>query len=293
MKAKLFCTTGILSGSNYEFAAEATIGKNKINSIVLALPVISDRHARIFFDDAQASYFLEDLGSRNGTLVDGVRVRRREKLDALNIVTFAQKFDFIFQAVDNYERPEAKPQAPLRERTEAFSPAKANGKKTMLAVKISEEDTENFNQLYQEAPRRSLRPDPPQALRRISAQKETAVSYSKTLIETVAVDKKIVAAPPAFLLEVNGIGRGTKTFQLKKGENTLGRSLQSDIEIDNASISRQHAVLAVKSGKVFVKDLGSKNHTYVGRDAVAAEVEIPLGMTLRFGKVEAQLLLKK
>jgi hypothetical protein len=39
--------------------------------IALGGPSVSSRHARIYFDSARAAWFVRDLGSVNGTLVDG------------------------------------------------------------------------------------------------------------------------------------------------------------------------------------------------------------------------------
>jgi pSer/pThr/pTyr-binding forkhead associated (FHA) protein len=82
------------------------------------------------------------------------------------------------------------------------------------------------------------------------------------------------------------------TFPLKPGENLVGRSPECAICIDDPSISRQHAVLIVSSGKILLKDLGSKNHTFIGKSTVTSEVEIPVATMLRFGTVEAEVRCK-
>ncbi|MDH3253320.1 MAG: FHA domain-containing protein, partial [Ignavibacteria bacterium] len=99
MPARLFCKTGQLAGSTYEIGEQAQIGKNPGNTIQLSPAVISGRHAKIYFDPQKQSYYIEDLNSRNGTRVDGSRLRGKERLDQLNVITFANSFDFIFQVV--------------------------------------------------------------------------------------------------------------------------------------------------------------------------------------------------
>jgi ABC-type multidrug transport system ATPase subunit/pSer/pThr/pTyr-binding forkhead associated (FHA) protein len=51
-----------------------TIGREQGSDIVLASPLVSRRHARLI--DRDGSRVLEDLGSTNGTFVNGVRVQR-------------------------------------------------------------------------------------------------------------------------------------------------------------------------------------------------------------------------
>lgn len=101
MKAKLFCKTGQLAGEEFLLGREATIGSRSGNKIVLYPNVVSGQHARIYFDEDRKSYYLEDLNSRNGTKLDGMKVMRKEKLDKLHVITFARIFEFIFQVLDD------------------------------------------------------------------------------------------------------------------------------------------------------------------------------------------------
>jgi pSer/pThr/pTyr-binding forkhead associated (FHA) protein len=291
MKARLFCTTGLFSGSNFEFAKEATIGKSRANSIVLAPPIVSGRHARIYFDEKLRRYVLEDMGSRNGTRVDGVQVKRKEKLDALNIITFAQKFDFIFQIIDNFERDFADEKPARKETTLAVGP-KSRAKKTAMTPLGAKDETAETLPANGKTNGRTMLEAASMPIHLAPAENETPARNGKTLVEAMALGKKLAARQPALFLEVRSKGRRLKIFQLKEGENFLGRSPQGEIEIDDPSISRRHAVLTVNSGKVFVKDLGSRNHTFVGKQTIVAETEVQFDTPLRFGNVEAQLIRK-
>jgi pSer/pThr/pTyr-binding forkhead associated (FHA) protein len=53
---------------------EITIGRNSANDITIDNLAVSDRHARIVRD--KTGYFIEDLKSTNGTLVDGRKITR-------------------------------------------------------------------------------------------------------------------------------------------------------------------------------------------------------------------------
>jgi len=52
-----------------------TIGRDPDCDIVIADPFVSRRHAKIFYRDNR--WFIEDVGSRNGTYVDGEDIRGR------------------------------------------------------------------------------------------------------------------------------------------------------------------------------------------------------------------------
>jgi pSer/pThr/pTyr-binding forkhead associated (FHA) protein len=61
----------INSGTVFDLPADATLGAAPDNQVVLADPYVSGHHARLRWDGA--NWWLEDLGSRNGTLVGGKR----------------------------------------------------------------------------------------------------------------------------------------------------------------------------------------------------------------------------
>lgn len=96
MRARLFCKTGELAGVDHSIGAGATIGRSAENTLVLGASVISQTHARIFFDATLGGYILEDLQSKNGTQLDGISVHGRERLRDLHVVTLGEAHDFIF-----------------------------------------------------------------------------------------------------------------------------------------------------------------------------------------------------
>ena len=117
MNARLFCKTGQLAGADFAIADEASIGKAADNSIVLYPDIISSHHARILFDIAADAYYIEDKNSRNGTRVDGQRVRGKARLDAVCIVTFANVFDFVFQVVRQGTAADGRHAGPAKKQT--------------------------------------------------------------------------------------------------------------------------------------------------------------------------------
>lgn len=97
MRARLICRIGPLRGTDFDLGREATLGRHPECTVVLPIPAVSGRHARIEWDEAAESYFIEDLGSLNGTELDGEPLTGRERLSRLHVITVGGKLDLIFQ----------------------------------------------------------------------------------------------------------------------------------------------------------------------------------------------------
>jgi DNA-binding NtrC family response regulator len=75
---------------------------------------------------------------------------------------------------------------------------------------------------------------------------------------------------------------------LRDGLNVLGSAPEADVQLRHGTVSRTHAELRVEGGRVEVKDLGSRNGTFVadGRVTVA---DVPIGTPVTFGQVRLRL----
>ena len=68
----------------------------------------------------------------------------------------------------------------------------------------------------------------------------------------------------ALLVVKRGPNVGSK-FLIDKDVTTAGRHPESDIFLDDITVSRRHAEIRRKDGRFFIYDLGSLNGTYVNR----------------------------
>ncbi len=82
---------------------------------------------------------------------------------------------------------------------------------------------------------------------------------------------------------------GTQEVTLERDAITIGRSSSSDIVLDDQKVSRNHAVIKRRGSAFVVRDLGSRNGTWLGEKRVDAETLGP-GDTVRVG--DAQIVYK-
>lgn len=87
----------------------------------------------------------------------------------------------------------------------------------------------------------------------------------------------------ALLLVQRGPSAGAR-FLLDTDEVTAGRHPESDIFLDDITVSRRHAVFTRVGSGFSVRDLGSLNGTYVNRDRIESDVVLAGGDEVQIGK---------
>ena len=86
---------GPLAGSSVPLAGNTiTLGRSASNTVVLDDEFVSSHHARVYTDPATGRWAIEDLGSTNGTLVNGMPVQRRGLTDGDRITLGVTEFVF-------------------------------------------------------------------------------------------------------------------------------------------------------------------------------------------------------
>ncbi|MHB8874930.1 MAG: FHA domain-containing protein, partial [Myxococcaceae bacterium] len=101
------------------------------------------------------------------------------------------------------------------------------------------------------------------------------------------------AAPPASPREPGGgpCLRGLTGPWLNKrfpvtGSLIVGRVPGVDVQVEDDSVSRPHAELELRGGRVVVRDLGSANGTTVNGAPISEDTELASGDVLQFGVIE-------
>ncbi|SDE21004.1 MULTISPECIES: GGDEF domain-containing protein [Myxococcus] len=107
-------------------------------------------------------------------------------------------------------------------------------------------------------------------------QKETVVTViSKISDRPVNLD--------AALVVIYGLDLGRK-FDLASEETLIGRSSKADIQIDQESVSRNHASITNSREGVRIRDLGSTNGTFVNDELAEGVRELRNGDLVKIGR---------
>ena len=78
---------------------------------------------------------------------------------------------------------------------------------------------------------------------------------------------------------------GPRFFELNHGITYLGRSAINDVQIQDKYVSREHLLIRRLGDKFLVRDLGSKNGTFVNGNQISSgtEVEVKVGSSIVMG----------
>jgi pSer/pThr/pTyr-binding forkhead associated (FHA) protein len=77
----------------------------------------------------------------------------------------------------------------------------------------------------------------------------------------------VVARGAALVIRAGG-GRAGESFPLEGNRLTIGRRPDSDIFLDDVTVSRDHAILVRRNDGYHLDDCGSLNGTYVNRSRI-------------------------
>ena len=95
---QLIMRTGPTPGAAYTLEGDQLmIGRDSSNEIVINDAEVSRRHARLTFQGGK--YVLEDLGSTNGTFVNGQRLTGPRVLKPGEVVSFGEQIVLVFEMV--------------------------------------------------------------------------------------------------------------------------------------------------------------------------------------------------
>ncbi|MFQ5349391.1 MAG: FHA domain-containing protein, partial [Thermoanaerobaculia bacterium] len=243
------------------------------------------------YEPESTAYWIEDLDSLNGTRLDGEPVRGRERLGALHVLSFGATAEVFFLELDS------EPEESAEAEKAAGAPAEAPGSKTRVDAEVptlpdglQQPPAGDRTRVDEEAPTLPVGLQAEQVEEGAAAPPGSATRIEEalaTLPASLAGDGEAAAAQ-GFVLEVGGRDGGR--FALREGDNLIGRSGRAQIVLANRELSRRHATLRVAAGRVWLRDEGSRNHTFVGDEEISEETEIAAGGELRFGRLEARLL---
>ena len=108
---------------------------------------------------------------------------------------------------------------------------------------------------------------------------------SEDLLKSLTIEQKnVVSNLPkgeGILLVLKGAGVGAR-FLLDAAETKIGRDTTNEIQLDDITVSRSHAMISKNDG-YHIKDLGSLNGTYLNAIAVR-DTQVNAGDEIQIGK---------
>ncbi len=111
----------------------------------------------------------------------------------------------------------------------------------------------------------------------------TTMSFS---VEEIAAAEP--TAGPVLVIRAGG-GRAGEHLPLQAPKETIGRSPEADLFLDDVTVSREHAVIERTADGFYLRDLGSLNGTYVNRSRVTRQ-RLADGDEVQVGKFKLTFL---
>lgn len=107
--------------------------------------------------------------------------------------------------------------------------------------------------------------------------------------EWEAVELEDVVARGAALVIRAGGGRAGESFPVEKDRISVGRRPDSDVFLDDVTVSRDHALIVRRGNEYYLDDCGSLNGTYVNRRRIDSH-RLTDGDELQVGKYKLAFL---
>jgi pSer/pThr/pTyr-binding forkhead associated (FHA) protein len=123
----------------------------------------------------------------------------------------------------------------------------------------------------------------------VSAGDSTATYRIDESGDIEEVDLERIAQRGATLVIRAGGGRAGEAFVLDLPRLTVGRRPDSDVFLDDVTVSRDHAVIVKRGEHYFLDDCGSLNGTYVNRRRIDSQ-QLHDGDELQVGKYKLAFL---
>jgi len=294
-----------------------TIGRATDNQVVLSDSLVSRHHARLTW--AEGVYYITDLGSTNGTWLNGVELeakmpRALKEGDTIRI----GEFTLVLRL-----RPSAQEARPAPRKAERLVPEFLETTRvldiesqvlvsptTPLLIITTPRGTKEFHLdrdvlSIGRSPENDLVIDEPIVSRRHAQLKRVAGGYeivdmgSKhglVVGGTRVPKKRLVDGDVLWIAQSVSLtykaaaeaiaAPAPQKLDLRgRAKLTIGRHPHNDITLDHPAISRTHAYLARRDGSYVIEDVGSTNGTFVNGQRIRRQV-LQNGDRIRVGHTD-------
>lgn len=244
--------------------ATHTLGRSAECDIVLETEEASRRHARLSIDAGELT--LEDLDSTNGTYLNNSEIHGLRILNGGDVIGIGDQSFLVL--------------------TPSFT-----GEKTIFGARLGREESSYVmdNSGSDQTSMRMAYPSPPgwSASDQRDFGNSSTSRDEKTLTDLLNSSSIDSSNSAAALMVTNGRHRGslyTLPRNSVKKQWTVGRINDSDITLDDITVSGTHAVITCEENEWSVEDQGSTNGTKVNSTRTKSS-KLQRGDKLSFGEV--------
>jgi predicted component of type VI protein secretion system len=89
--------SGPVPGKTFPLKDESSLGRDLANDIVISDAEVSRRHARFYM--REENVYIEDLGSTNGSFLNGERIATPQQLRKGDVITFGESVVMVFEKI--------------------------------------------------------------------------------------------------------------------------------------------------------------------------------------------------
>lgn len=270
-----------------------TIGRGEENDIWLDDDMASRHHAELAWDNGQV--YVTDCNSMNGVRVNGQLIRN-SALIASNELLEIGTHRFIFVLSDQQAPSDASdPLAHHRWRT-SLEPLTGRSKAFSDVLPATRPLADGGVAVFPTQPLSDggippATDTPPPSL---TMPEELMMREWRETAQIVQVTPPPQSVRAEGAMRIHDGGLSGQFFLLERSVVTVGRGIESDIMIDDESISRVHAQFLRQATGNYVQDLGSRNGTTVNRERLLGPRLLQFGdivcignITLEYVSVEA------
>jgi ABC-type multidrug transport system ATPase subunit/pSer/pThr/pTyr-binding forkhead associated (FHA) protein len=253
----LIVKEGPSAGKTYPLEGdEIIIGREPSSALWIDSPGVSRKHASLIFQNNQ--YLLEDLGSSNGTFVNGEQISKPRSLKNGDIISLGRMIQLEYQA----------PLPPVSEtRIEGVLPLVSGT-------------------LIEDAPQQPIIPAQPPAAP-TGANPPTLEPQMTMMGQEIPISKEVT--PPQLTVAI--AGQAFNTYTLSKPRVTIGRADDNEIVIDSPIVSRHHAYLdRVTDGYLLSILPEAGNPVLFGGRPLTAPHKLQDGDMLRIGSLDPGMM---
>jgi ABC-type multidrug transport system ATPase subunit len=266
------------------------VGSSPACDIVIDQPTVSGEHCRLGLHDRQ--YVLEDLGSTNGTFVNGLRLSPRTPVyvSPSDQVTLGPELAFPWAALEARK-------APLPSTPNTSGQTEAS--QILNIGRGSENEIRLDYPMISRTHARIMRSGDQWIIEDLNSSNGTALNRIDNKIKRSALSPSDEIYLGSFKIAASRILREKKLvlgedeferIHFQGNRMVLGRDPASGYPLNYPMISWQHASLERTSEGVYVEDLGSRNGTYVNGVRITGRTLVRFGQEIGLGSFRFTLL---